>query len=161
MDDIRFNQTGVLLTIPTPFSATRAIRSERWEQSLAFGFCFFLGRVKTGKTISAPDIQVSNSSGSGVKNNLRKNASNLKKRSDVKPGLKGAFSLLRLQNTNPFLVRRQQRTKKSSRRQIREKNETSVIVRTFTFGMLKYNLYSACYKMRDKNANTRVWVQTL
>lgn len=39
------------------------------------------------------------------------------------PGLKEAFSLLRLQNTNPFLVRRQQRTEvQPMKDQIKERN---------------------------------------
>lgn len=63
MDDISFNQTGILLTVPTPSSATRTIRPERGEQSLFLGCCccwflFFNVTVKIGKTISGPDLRV-------------------------------------------------------------------------------------------------------
>lgn len=124
---------------PHTYYQVREMRGE-----FGFGFCcglFFYMTVKIGKTISAPDSQFSNSSGLGVKNNLRENVSNYQKWGDENSGLK-VFSLLRLQNTNPFLVRRQQRTKKCSQRQSRLKNQISVIVKTLTFVMLKNNSHS-------------------
>lgn len=38
IDDVRFDQTGVLLTVPTTFGATRANGSERREQRFFWGF---------------------------------------------------------------------------------------------------------------------------
>lgn len=102
-DDISFNQTGILLTIPTPFSATRAIRSkemralmELWK-SFRFLF-FFLVTVRIGETILAPTTRFANSSEGG-----KQDVSSYQKRGDEKPGLKETFSLLRLQNSKPFL----------------------------------------------------------
>lgn len=106
---------------------------------------FFLVTVRIGEKILAPTTRFANSSEGG-----KQDVSSYQKWDDEKPGLKETLSLLRLQNSKPFLEGSREWKKSQaddgSDTYKKDKNKILVLFIMFTLGMLKNNFLVTYFK---------------